>query len=103
MNRRATDEVWYKRAVDQHGIESDSFVFSVPFDAASSTKPLVTATHAIFVEQKGHRAPAAVVGLQIQHSSLVSHFRNITSSVSMPSTEFFLLSVYRRTQLVNHC
>ncbi|GFG33999.1 hypothetical protein Cfor_04865 [Coptotermes formosanus] len=80
MNQRAIDEVWYKRAVDQHGIEPESFVFSVPFDAASSSKPLVTATHAIFVEHKGHHAPAAVVGLQIQHSSLASHFLNITST-----------------------
>ena len=48
-------------------------------------KPLVTATHAVFVEHKGHHAPAAVVGLQIQHASLSSHFQNITSTVSMPS------------------
>lgn len=79
-NQRAIDEVWYKRAVDQHGIEPESFVFSVPFDATSSTKPLVTATHAVFVEHKGHHAPAAVVGLQIQHASLASHFQNITST-----------------------
>ncbi|XP_023705860.1 voltage-dependent calcium channel subunit alpha-2/delta-3 isoform X6 [Cryptotermes secundus] len=80
LNRRAIDEVWYKRAVDQHSLEPESFVFSVPFDAASSSKPLVTATHAVFIEHKGHRAPAAVVGLQIQHSSLASHFLNITST-----------------------
>jgi len=77
--------VWYKRAVDQHGVEPESFVFSVPFDATSSIKPLVTATHAVFVEHKGHHAPAAVVGLQIKHASLASHFQNITSTVSMPS------------------
>jgi hypothetical protein len=100
MNRRAIDEVWYRRAVDQHGIESDSFVFSVPFDAASSTKPLVTATHAIFIEHKGHRAPAAVVGLQIQHSSLASHFRNITSSVSMLSTDLFLKQGHCQTRQI---
>ncbi|KAJ9576005.1 hypothetical protein L9F63_007105, partial [Diploptera punctata] len=81
-NRRATDEVWYKRAVDQYNIEPESFVFSVPFDAASSSRPLVTATHAVFVEHKGHRAPAAVVGLQFQHATLASHFQNITSACS---------------------
>jgi hypothetical protein len=86
VNQRAIDEVWYKRAVDQHSLEPESFVFSVPFDAASSNKPLVTATHAVFIEHKGHRAPAAVVGLQIQHSSLASHFLNITSTVSRPSS-----------------
>lgn len=30
---RAMDSSWYKRAVDQHSIEPESFVFSVPFDA----------------------------------------------------------------------
>lgn len=47
----------------------------------ASVDPLVTATHAVFIEHKGHRAPAAVVGLQYQHSSLVAHFHNITSTV----------------------
>ncbi|KAL0126861.1 hypothetical protein PUN28_005311 [Cardiocondyla obscurior] len=75
----AMDSSWYKRAVDQHSIEPDSFVFSVPFDAADTADPLVTATHAIFIG-KGHKAPAAVVGLQFQHSSLATHFVNITST-----------------------
>lgn len=30
---RAMESSWYKRAVDQHSIEPDSFVFSVPFNA----------------------------------------------------------------------
>nr|CAD7199593.1 unnamed protein product [Timema douglasi] len=81
-NRRAIDEVWYKRAVDHYSIEPDSFVFSVPFDAGAHGKPLVTATHAVFVDHKGHRAPAAVVGLQFQHSTLAAHFLNITSTCS---------------------
>ncbi|XP_017785728.1 PREDICTED: voltage-dependent calcium channel subunit alpha-2/delta-3 isoform X2 [Nicrophorus vespilloides] len=79
-NVRAMDETWYKRAVDQHAVEPESFVFSVPFDVASHEKPLVTATHAVFVEHKGHRAAAAVVGLQYQHATLASHFINITSA-----------------------
>lgn len=48
---------------------------------ADTADPLVTATHAIFIG-KGHKAPAAVVGLQFQHSSLATHFVNITSTVS---------------------
>lgn len=76
------DETWYKRAVDQHSIEPESFVFSVPFDIGAYGKPLITATHAVFVEHKGHRAPAAVVGLQYQHATLAAHFfNNITSKV----------------------
>ncbi|RZF45628.1 hypothetical protein LSTR_LSTR010579 [Laodelphax striatellus] len=82
-NRRAVDEVWYKRAVDQHSIEPESFVFSVPFNAGNSEKTLVTATHAVFVEHKGHRAPAAVIGIQFQHSALASHFINVTSACTV--------------------
>ncbi|XP_043272509.1 voltage-dependent calcium channel subunit alpha-2/delta-3 isoform X2 [Venturia canescens] len=80
MNKRAMDMSWYKRAAEQHAIEPESFVFSVPFNAAELSEPLVTATHAIFFEGKTHKAPAAVVGLQFHHSSLASHFMNITST-----------------------
>lgn len=48
---------------------------------AETADPLVTATHAIYIG-KSHKAPAAVVGLQFQHSSLATHFVNITSTVS---------------------
>lgn len=83
-NRRAMDSVWFKRAVDEHTIESDSFVFSVPHNSGPrGEKPLVTASHAVFIENKGHRALAMVVGLQFQHSALASHFINITSAVSI--------------------
>ncbi|XP_055682494.1 voltage-dependent calcium channel subunit alpha-2/delta-3 [Lutzomyia longipalpis] len=82
-NTRAMDMTWYKRAVDQHAIEPDSFVFSVPFDSGytgKSNATLVTAAHAIFIDHRGHKAPAAVVGLQFQHDSLARHFINITSA-----------------------
>lgn len=32
-NKKAIDEMWYKRAIDQHNIEPESFVFSVPFNS----------------------------------------------------------------------
>lgn len=79
------DTSWYKRAVDHHAIEPDSFVFSVPFDSGYNGKNssvLVTAAHAMFIEHRGHKAPAAVVGLQYTHESLAKHFINITSAVS---------------------
>ncbi|XP_015113118.1 voltage-dependent calcium channel subunit alpha-2/delta-3 isoform X1 [Diachasma alloeum] len=83
MNKRAMDTSWYKRAAEQHAIEPMSFVFSVPSNAAELSEPLVTATHAVYVEMRnGHKAPAAVVGLQFQHSSLATHFMNITSTCS---------------------
>uniref|UniRef100_A0A8D8RY65 Voltage-dependent calcium channel subunit alpha-2/delta-3 n=1 Tax=Cacopsylla melanoneura TaxID=428564 RepID=A0A8D8RY65_9HEMI len=79
--RRAMDDIWFQRAVDHHTIEPDSFVFSVPHNSGPrGEKPLVTASHAVFIENKGHRAPAMVVGLQFQHSALASHFINITST-----------------------
>lgn len=59
-------------------------MFSVPFDSGYNGKNssvLVTAAHAIFIEHRGHKAPAAVVGLQFQHESLSKHFINITSAV----------------------
>ncbi|KAL1492838.1 hypothetical protein ABEB36_011020 [Hypothenemus hampei] len=84
-NTRAIDESWYQRAVDQHAVEPESFVFAVPFADGPPSNPdkteptLLTATHAVFMESKGHRAPAAVVGIQYLHSSISSHFHNITS------------------------
>ncbi|KYB29565.1 voltage-dependent calcium channel subunit alpha-2/delta-3 isoform X2 [Tribolium castaneum] len=85
-NVKAMDETWYKRAVDQHSIEPESFVFSVPFDSNLQENPLITATHAVFVEHNGHRAPAAVVGIQYQHTTLASHFLNITSKCTGTTT-----------------
>lgn len=49
--------------------------------SAETADPLVTATHAIYIG-RSHKAPAAVVGLQFQHSSLATHFVNITSTVN---------------------
>ncbi|XP_063616501.1 voltage-dependent calcium channel subunit alpha-2/delta-3 [Cydia splendana] len=79
---RAFDSEWYRRAVEHHNIEPESFVFSVPFrdGAESAAPPLVLATHAVFVESRGHRAPAAVVGLQFHLDSLAKHFLNVTST-----------------------
>uniref|UniRef100_A0A1B0DG25 Uncharacterized protein n=1 Tax=Phlebotomus papatasi TaxID=29031 RepID=A0A1B0DG25_PHLPP len=83
-NKKAVDEIWYKRAVEQHFVEPTSFTYSVPFDAAETienTKDvLVTASHAIFHTDGGKSAPAAVVGFQFQHSALKTLFRNITAN-----------------------
>lgn len=35
-NKRSVDEIWYKRAVEQHFVEPQSFVFSVPFNTGNS-------------------------------------------------------------------
>ncbi|XP_012275894.1 voltage-dependent calcium channel subunit alpha-2/delta-3 isoform X2 [Orussus abietinus] len=79
MYPRAIDEVWYKRAVEQHYVQPDSFVFSVPIDeTGADNNTLVTASRAIFISKKQAKAPAAVVGFQFLHSALQSLFLNIT-------------------------
>lgn len=50
MYPRAIDEVWYKRAVEQHYVQPESFVFSVPLDEeGADNTTLVTASRAIFI------------------------------------------------------
>ncbi|XP_065360594.1 voltage-dependent calcium channel subunit alpha-2/delta-3 isoform X2 [Calliphora vicina] len=80
-NNKAINEIWYKRAVDQHFVREESFVYSVPFDAGeTAAETLVTASHAVFHTEGGKSAPAAVVGFQFQHSALLKLFRNITGN-----------------------
>lgn len=92
INAKAMDTTWFKRAIDQHNIEPDSFVYSVPFDSGYNGKNssvLVTAAHSIFIEHRGHKAAAGVIGLQYTHETLAAHFINITSSVSGHWVFFF--------------
>ncbi|XP_043503020.1 voltage-dependent calcium channel subunit alpha-2/delta-3 isoform X2 [Polistes fuscatus] len=79
MYSRAIDEVWYKRAVEQHYVQPESFVFSVPIDdEGADNTTLVTASRAIFIGNGKVKAPAAVVGFQFQHTALQGLFQNIT-------------------------
>ncbi|XP_076235530.1 voltage-dependent calcium channel subunit straightjacket isoform X5 [Calliopsis andreniformis] len=81
MHPKAIDEVWYKRAVEQHYVQSESFVFSVPIDEeGADNTTLVTASRAIFIETRKGKAPAAVVGFQFQHTALQGLFQNTTFS-----------------------
>lgn len=82
-HNKGPEEVWYQRAVDQHFVKDESFVYSVPFDAVEkSSEIIVTASQAVFHTEKRNKAPAAVVGFQFKHAALVTIFRNITSTVS---------------------
>lgn len=47
-----------------------------------TNESVVTASHAIFVEKGGYKAPAAVVGLQYKNSAFRETFFNITSGVN---------------------
>ena len=70
--------MWYKRAVEYHYNNPSSFVFSVPFDIGDTRPTLVTATHAIFKEENGEKAPAAVVGVQMDYEKFKENFINAT-------------------------
>ncbi|KAJ2948102.1 hypothetical protein O0L34_g9898 [Tuta absoluta] len=81
---RAIDEVWYRRAVEQHYVDPLSYVYSV--DIRTDNIPVnlsaivVTASHAVFHGDGHRKAPAAVVGFQFRHERLREWFDNITSS-----------------------
>jgi hypothetical protein len=77
INNKATDEVWYKRAVDYHMINPKAFVYSIPFDVGRK-KTKVTATHAIMVGKGNQKAPAAVAGMQIDYEKFREMFLNET-------------------------
>ena len=71
--------MWYKRAVEYHYNNPSSFMFSVPFDIGDTRQTLVTATHAIFKEENGQKAPAAVVGVQIDFDQFEENFMKATT------------------------
>ena len=80
INNKATDEVWYRRAVDYYKINPKSFVYSIPFDVGNK-KTKVLATHAIMVGKGNEKAPAAVTGVQIDYSIFRDMFFNETTKV----------------------
>ncbi|XP_071745575.1 voltage-dependent calcium channel subunit alpha-2/delta-3 isoform X38 [Lepeophtheirus salmonis] len=77
INNKATEEVWYKRAVDYHKINPRAFVYSIPFDVGDK-KTKVTATHAIMVGKGNRKAPVAVAGMQIDYATFRQMFFNET-------------------------
>jgi len=79
-NAKAIDELWYKRAVDYHFKSPDSFLFSVPHDLQNHQMPIiVTASIAIIKEEGNKKAPAGVVGVQIDHEKFTSAFMDVTN------------------------
>lgn len=79
-HNKAIDEVFYKRAVDFHAIDPNAFVFGVPFNAFRKPDKIarVTGSKAIFIGSNIKKAPAAVVGLQIQLNQFTDRFFNST-------------------------
>ncbi|XP_061709139.1 voltage-dependent calcium channel subunit alpha-2/delta-3 isoform X2 [Cydia pomonella] len=81
---RAIDEVWYRRAVEQHYVDPLSYVYSVEMNTEkvplNVSAAVVTAAHAVFHGDGHRKAPAAVVGYQFQHDRLAEWFFNITAT-----------------------
>ena len=66
--------------MEYHLNNPDSFVFSVPIDIGDKRPTTVTATHAIFKEDEdGQKAPAGVVGAQIDYDKFEATFMDHTT------------------------
>ena len=79
---KATDEVFYKRAVDFSRINASAFVYSVPSDAGERLQYkdiTVTASRAIYAGNGKQRAPVAVVGLLFNHKLFAERYFNHTT------------------------
>ena len=75
ISPRATDELWYRRAVDYHHHNPDSFVFSTPLYPVKHLPTFpVTASHAIYKDDGGRKALAAVVGVQMDFEKFAKKF-----------------------------
>lgn len=100
---RAIDEVWYRRAVEQHYVDPLSFVYSVELSTEkfplNVSNALVTAAHAVFHGDGHRKAPAAVVGFQFKHERLSEWFQNITSAVRTLSQPTQLTQQFISNQL----
>ncbi|XP_059050902.1 voltage-dependent calcium channel subunit alpha-2/delta-3 isoform X1 [Achroia grisella] len=81
---KSIDEVWYRRAVEQHYVDPLSYVYSVELNTEkfplNVSSAVVTAAHAVFHGDSHRKTPAAVVGFQFKHERLSEWFENITSS-----------------------
>jgi voltage-dependent calcium channel alpha-2/delta-3 len=75
--KRSIDEIWYKRAVEFNRINPQSYVYSVAFNAYDTYEPRITATQAVFAQDK---TPVAVVGFQFAHGSLETMMEVLVST-----------------------
>ena len=86
ISPRATDELWYKRAVEYHHRNPDSFVISVPLDPMPWGVTTITASHAIYKEMGRWKAPTAVVGVQMDYNKFTKKFMDATNSMKVMNT-----------------
>ncbi|XP_015587853.1 voltage-dependent calcium channel subunit alpha-2/delta-3 isoform X2 [Cephus cinctus] len=82
LHRRAVNEPWYKGAIFQHNIDSNSISLTVPWEAGPNAT--VTVSLGIFPKDGGNEAPAAVIGFQMPMTALYARFIDITSKSTNP-------------------
>lgn len=72
------DEVYYRRAVDYHYVDSEAFVYSVPFyekyAKVKYSELMVTASKAIVVKNGKLNVPMGVVGVHYNYTYFFNYF-----------------------------
>ncbi|RWS06199.1 voltage-dependent calcium channel subunit alpha-2/delta-3-like protein 2, partial [Dinothrombium tinctorium] len=85
--KKATDELFYQRAVDFYRFNSSAFLFSVPFDAGNRDDAFVLASQALFFGSGSMLAPAAVVGSFFKHQAFHDNFFKFAKLCSKPKCD----------------
>ncbi|XP_011699951.1 PREDICTED: voltage-dependent calcium channel subunit alpha-2/delta-3-like, partial [Wasmannia auropunctata] len=80
LHRRAVNEPWYKGAIFQNELDSDSISLSVPWEAGADA--IVTISMSLSPKDGGKKAPAAVVGFQMTIKDLYKRFMALTSATN---------------------
>ncbi|XP_018059590.1 PREDICTED: voltage-dependent calcium channel subunit alpha-2/delta-4-like isoform X2 [Atta colombica] len=84
LHRRAVNEPWYKGAIFQSELDSESISLSVPWEAGADA--IVTASMSLSPKDGGKKAPAAVVGFQMPMKDLYKQFIALTSDNQTTNT-----------------
>ncbi|XP_018338432.1 PREDICTED: voltage-dependent calcium channel subunit alpha-2/delta-4-like isoform X2 [Trachymyrmex septentrionalis] len=84
LHRRAVNEPWYKGAIFQSELDSESISLSVPWEAGVDA--IVTASMSLSPKDGGKKAPAAVVGFQMPMKDLYKRFIALISDNQTTNT-----------------
>ncbi|KYN22132.1 Voltage-dependent calcium channel subunit alpha-2/delta-4 [Trachymyrmex cornetzi] len=84
LHRRAVNEPWYKGAIFQSELDSESISLSVSWE--SGVDAIVTASMSLAPKDGGKKAPAAVVGFQMPMKDLYKRFIELISDNQTTNT-----------------
>ncbi|KAG5312428.1 CA2D3 protein, partial [Acromyrmex insinuator] len=84
LHRRAVNEPWYKGAIFQSELDSESISLSVPWEAGVDA--IVTASMSLSPKDGGKKAPAAVMGFQMPMKDLYKRFIALISDNQTTNT-----------------